>query len=36
MVELNTLQLNEGDLAEFVQSRKQKKQGPYYVRFSRI
>ena len=36
MIELSTLQLNEGDLAEFVQSRKQKKQGPYYVRFSRI
>jgi hypothetical protein len=36
MIELNEIQLNEGDLAEFVQSRKQKKQGPYYVRFSCI
>lgn len=31
-----SISLDEGDLAEFIQSRKQKKSGPHFIRFSRI
>ena len=33
---LDTVSLDEGDLAEFVQNRKKKIEGPYFIRFSRI
>lgn len=33
---LETVSLDEGDLAEFVRNRKKKIAGPYFVRFSRI
>ena len=35
-LEVSSVSFDEGDLAEFVQSRKQKQEGPYYIRFSRI
>ena len=35
-LELASISLDEGDLAEFVQNRKKKIEGPYFVRFSRI
>lgn len=35
-LDVSTIALDECDLAEFVQNRKKKKQGPYFVRFSRI
>lgn len=35
-LELASISLDEGDLAEFVQNRKKKIGGPYFVRFSRI
>jgi hypothetical protein len=35
-VSMTSISLDEGDLAEFIQSRKQKKSGPHFIRFSRI
>jgi len=35
-VAVESLSLDEGDLAEFVQNRKKKIEGPYFIRFSRI
>jgi hypothetical protein len=33
---LSSVRLDEGDLAEFIQNRKNKIQGPHFIRFSRI
>jgi len=35
-LDLTTVALDESDLAEFVQNRKKKIVGPYFIRFSRI
>lgn len=35
-LQMSTISLDEGDLAEFVQNRKQKLLGPHFIRFSRI
>jgi len=35
-LDLSTVSLEEGDLAEFIQKRKKKKDGPHFIRFSRI
>ena len=36
VMSVESLSLDEGDLAEFVRHRKQKIAGPYFIRFSRI
>lgn len=36
VVSMESLSLDEGDLAEFVRNRKNKIGGPYFIRFSRI
>jgi hypothetical protein len=36
MLSMSSLSLDEGDLAEFIQNRKQKIGGPHFIRFSRI
>lgn len=36
ILDLSTVALDESDLAEFVQNRKIKIKGPYFIRFSRI
>jgi len=33
---ISSVRFNEGDLAEFIQNRKNKIQGPHFIRFSRI
>tara|TARA_B110000977_G_scaffold175079_1_gene229532 strand:- start:2508 stop:3308 length:801 start_codon:yes stop_codon:yes gene_type:complete len=35
-LQMSTISLDEGDLAEFVQNRKRKVLGPHFIRFSRI
>ena len=35
-LQMSTISLDEGDLAEFVQNRKEKLTGPHFIRFSRI
>jgi len=35
-IDMSTLSLNEGDLAEFVQNHKERLAGPHFIRFSRI
>jgi len=35
-IAMNTISLDEGDLAEFIQNRKDKISGPHFIRFSRI
>ena len=35
-LKMESLSLDEGDLAEFVRNRKKKVEGPYFIRFSRI
>ena len=35
-IAINTISLDDGDLAQFVNDRKSKKPGPHFIRFSRI
>lgn len=36
IIELSSIKMDEGDLAEFIQNRKAKIQGPHFIRFERI